>query len=422
MTYKRIILIVLCTILSIHCSDRERNNPLDPANPDTRGRPTGFTVYSQENEVVLFWDPIAAGDLGGYKLYKSRAGAAYREIAAVGPQVTRYNDLVDEYGVLYEYKMSAVAGAYESRFSESKAVTPGPTYTWIAEPEAGTAQRYSHDLGYRLTLFSQAYSPFRIVADPQQKGGAWVFSKYSGTIYKINSYGNAIAQVQQSMPSIWDMAIDEVFAELWVVRYSAGLVTLISASGRILNSLDTISRPLAVELDSRRHIGWIIDDSSDKVFYVQNMYGRLQIEDEFQLQNPKDIAVDEEAQSVWIADSSRVVKMDYQGREQLILNTPGHADLIACDRTRGNVWIIDRGNAGDYAKLIKYDKQGNRESEHAVFYNPAVIAVNEFNGSCLVSDLSYEHQGIWRCTKDGEITHVVENVVAYDMDIKYTNR
>jgi hypothetical protein len=410
---------ILLIVMGFHCSDRERNNPLDPDNADTGGRPTGFFAYAEKNIVKIHWQPINATDLSGYTLYRRKVGNPFRKLASLAPDVHRYEDVVDQYGITCEYKMTVMAGTYESRPTKVAKVTPGPTFTWLADPGDGAVKKFTHDLGYVLSMFSGAYSPFRIALNSARQNH-WIFSRYSGTIYKIDAYGNAIAQVRVGMPTLWDMDVDTLRDELWVARYGQGMVTLISHNAEVLHSIYDIGKPLAVAVDSRLQLGWVIDDSSKKIFRLQNDDGRLRIEDSYDLTNPKAIALDENNQTMWVADSSRIVRMSYEGRIEQVIDSPYYAELIAFNVQKGDIWYIDRRASGEFASLVKCDSDGNMLFEREVFYDPVAIVVNEFNGDCLVADLSYEHLGVWRCSNSGVIEHVIEKVRPFDLDIEYT--
>jgi hypothetical protein len=65
---------VLLFLIAAGCSNRLRDNPFDPGNPDTGGRPPGFVGIAGDSKVRLQWDFVVSGHLLGYELFRMLPG------------------------------------------------------------------------------------------------------------------------------------------------------------------------------------------------------------------------------------------------------------------------------------------------------------------------------------------------------------
>ena len=115
--YKYIVFVVILFIL-IGCADRERNNPLDPQNIETNGKPAGLDIISFGPKNILSWDVVKLEGLLGIKILRNSSGdTIFKEIALVTNK-SSYDDTNVDFGITYSYKIQYITESYQSPFSD----------------------------------------------------------------------------------------------------------------------------------------------------------------------------------------------------------------------------------------------------------------------------------------------------------------
>jgi len=392
------------------CSDRDRNNPLDPKNPNTKGSPVGLQVLAKERDVSLFWEPINLEGIEAINVYrKSSLDSGFALIGQVKSGASTYSDDRVDYGVEYSYRITALAGEYESPPSKAVAVTPGPTYVWVADRSSGYIVRLTHDLKHHLFAFGVLNFPYLIAVSPRERAG-WVFSLNSDTIYKLNSFGQVDVTLR-GFSEVTDMAVDTSSLNLWVAQAERGTISRHLADGSAAFSTRDVSKPKALAVDSRRHRCVAIDDGSVKRLVSITATGQTRALPYTDFQAPNDLTLSQNGDAIWVADSTRVVKIDFFSSTAGI--TVGEffwVSLIEFDNTRNVCWVVDLEPVGEPASLLKLDANGQILFKLNQFGNPRSIAVNEYDGSCLVADTGRAQ--VFRVTGDGGKIEIVGDFAA----------
>jgi len=113
-----------------NCVDRPRDNPLDPQNPKTHGKLIGFKLASRERQIFLSWERLDLKDLVGINIYRKQQGdSGFVKLEQSPISGREFVDTDVEYGIEYNYRLTAEVDGYESPPSEEKSIIPGPTYT-----------------------------------------------------------------------------------------------------------------------------------------------------------------------------------------------------------------------------------------------------------------------------------------------------
>jgi hypothetical protein len=391
-------------IVGYSCSERERNNPLDPNNPKTGGVLTGLNAFSQERQVYLQWNSIGLKDVNAINVYRKASDDSNFVLLGQVPSGTvDYTDKRVEYGKKYDYCITVQVGDYESPFSETASVTPGPTYTWVSDAGSGYVVCLTHDLRHHLFDFGILYFPYTIAVSPRERS-AWVYARYEDIIYKLNQTGEP-AVALQNLAAVTDMAVDTTLLDLWFSQSSNGTISKIQANGMRAFLVTTMQKPTALAMDSRGHYCWAIDAGSTRKLVRINNAGRIEASSE-PLRAPKDLAISEIDNAVWVADSASVVKYDFSAQPAGIAAEGFYfAWLIAYDERRNVCWVIDKEPPGQPASLYKIDVNGQVLFRLSEFGDPQSIAVSEFDGSCLVADPG--RAGLFKVSKDGSSIEAV---------------
>ena len=408
----RLALILSCAIsITLNsCSDRDRNNPLDPKNPKTKGSLVGLQVLAQERDVNLSWQPISLEGIEAINVYrKSSLDSEFVLIGQAKPGMTTYYDNRVEYGIEYLYRISARAGNYESAPSKEVAITPGPTYAWIADRSSGYIVRLTHDLKHHLFDFGILNFPYLIAVSPTERAG-WIYSLNSDAIYKLNSSGQ-VDIVLRGFLDVTDMAVDTSNYNLWVAQAANGSISRFQGDGSAVFSVRDVSKPKALAMDSRRHRCVAIDNGNIKRVVSITANGQTRVLPYADLRAPNDITLSQNGDAVWVADSSRIVKLDFfASTANLTVEGFFWASLIEYDNLRSTCWVVDLEPVGEPASLLKIDANGQVLFKLSQFGNPRSIAVNEYDGSCLVADTGRAQ--VFRVAEDGGKVDVVGDFAA----------
>jgi len=415
----RILQIILVVLVFISCSDRKRSNPLDPQNPVTRGRPTGVRVWSEEREVIVRWQPLRLKGIDGINIYRrALPDSEFVFIARVASDSFEYRDRSVEYGETYEYYVTVQVGNYESPHSTMLTVTPGPTYTWVADIQSGYVTRLTHDLQTHLFDFGILNFPSLVAVSPRERMG-WVYSKFGHRLYKVDAHGD-VDIVLDNYSGVYDIEVDALLRDLWVSQPGEGLILRIQSNGIVNMVSRHLSYPTALAIDQMRHRCWAIDQKEKNVVRL-TFDGRVSQMLQSEFVAPKDIAVNSTVGDVWVADSTRVLQFNFLGQPTgLIADGFYNARYLSVDEARGVCWVVDMEPPNTPASLIKLDSQGRVLFKLSEFGNPKCIAVNEFDGSCLLADSGYGYAGLWRISEDGSKIEYVDDFFApYDIAIEY---
>ncbi len=402
----RILALAAILLLVYGCADRDRNNPLDPKNPNTRGKPSGLRVVSVQDTVSLRWDALALDDLTAYKVYRRTLPATeFAMVGTVPAPGTSFEDPGLVFDTEYEYEISAVAGGVESSLSDSVRIRPGPTFSYAANNASRSLLRLTHDSRHlvRRTI------GFLNIFDLQPNGvtgEVWVidlFSLLSGDILRVTPAGDIQpGAVQLRGPRSLD--IDPRNGDVWVVDVRDSLVVKFDKDGSKLFEADNLGLPVAVSVDPANGDCWVADFSGGRAIRLSaDGSDRLISGENFSA--IRALAVSPTDGAVWASDSARVVKMDAAGTR--VLQVTGiftEAHKLAVFPADGAVWAIN----WDPSFLVKLDSSGTELFRIGQLARPEDLALNFFDGSCLLADT--DNDRLLRISKDGKTVEVVQQI------------
>lgn len=398
---------VVSLLIVAGCVDRPRDNPLDPQNPKTHGKPTGMRLASREHQVTISWDRLNILDLIGMNIYRlAPRDSVFVKLNSAPIPGREFVDRDVEYGLEYTYRITAETKGYESPESDATSIIPGPTYTWVADSYIGQVIRYCHDMRYELIRVGVIAFPTAIAASSSERA-AWVLERYSNRLYKISDSGK-IEVVVHDFDAPTALAVNQTTGDVWVAQRSHKTVTRLDSQGNLQRSFATFDEPIAVDVDDFNGECWVADRTARTVSRIP-LYGQGVFPLSRVFLSPQDVATDPENGAIWIADSSCVLRYDYSGHGSwIVVDGFFWASILAPCKTSNCCWIVDLCESGKPAKLLKMDAQGNVLFELAEFGNPRGISVNSFDGSCLVADTGYGR--LVRVSSDGESVEFIQNV------------
>ena len=378
--------VALAILALAGCSQRERANPLDPGNPLTGGKPTGFNAIASYATVQLRWDSRPDLGIDGFQLYRVAPGdSVWRPLGGVQPlEVSRYLDSGLVNGKLVRYRLDYVIGGVPAGRSVEDQATPGALRPWVSDPGAGAILQLSpdgRDVARRETRFGSAA---RIAVDPRD-GFLWVSSLDAGRVWTWNPDGFA-ALVITAVPSpdamalspfddsawicdrggvVWHFHRDGTVptpgrltpfeepgaiatcaldASVWICERGGNRVRHYSAAGVALGAA-FVQAPSRVAVDSLTRVAYVTSYTLGRIWRIAE--NGVLIDSTSAAVGPIGIAIDRARNRVWVADSdgARVLGLDLGtlAVAQTVTNVGSPYDL-AVDTATGDVWVVARAN------------------------------------------------------------------------------
>jgi hypothetical protein len=386
--YIRLYDFLLCCAAVIQifaCADRQRLNPLDPQNPNTLGQPTGLSVVSLRDTVTLRWDQLALRDLDGVRVYRRREGESRFSPIAIAPaSANSFRDLGVTFGLPYFYRIAAVAADFESPLSDSVQITPGPAFSWVADAGSGELIMLSHDGLHELLRTSAFGQPLRLQIDAR-RGCVWVLDRFGGEFSRVVMNGRRSLNSKRIFGA-WDLAIDQADGSVWVADSLANGLMKFDSTGALIKSLEGYKKLVALAVHPQTSDLWALDRATLRVL-IFSRAGELLRTVPVVLQQPMDLDIDARSGKIWIADGRRVLRLNSSGEDER-LNTPIFrlAYRLAADENSGGCWLIDYSSAIRGSDTIKLSATGEALFTSPGFDLPQNLAVNPYDGSCLIAD------------------------------------
>ena len=406
--------VCLALLLVVGCSNRERANPLDPRNPSTQGRPSGFVALAGNGSVVLSWQPEARPGVFGYQAF--RRGPGESEFHAISDVLPVSRSQLPDFGVTngsdYQYRLFYVLTEGPSGPPAEATATPGAIRPWVTDYGAAALLRLTPDgrhvlsseLGFlgptqvavdpasglvwtsdtfanRVVVFNplnggreeiaNVSRPFGVAVDPLGTTG-WICDPGNNRLYHATGLG------QPAQPALIPGVIDPLAVavhpgdgSIWVCEGLQNRVRRFDAQGLELWEAP-VSSPSRVAIDSVTRQSWVTSFSGARVIRI-GAGGEL-LDTLGGFQGPIGIDVDPRRGRVWIADAvaNQIVVTDRAGAVQFRLSSLSEVREIAVDRASGEAWATVPG-AG---MVVRISATGavNRRLEGLV--QPYAIAID----------------------------------------------
>jgi sugar lactone lactonase YvrE len=412
----RALLVVLTlATLAAGCSRRLRDNPLDPGNPETGGRPAGFNAVAGYASVTLTWTPQPALAIDGFQLERLDPGdSLYRPLGDVLPRgASTFLDVGRTNGLTYRYRIYYVIGGAPVRAPAEDLATPGPLRPWVTEYGGQRVARLSPDgrdvlfrvgnLGAvgglaldptgRLWCSAEAQGwlsgletsgDFRLRIEGIQAPGELAVSPADETVWVVDREGQLLHYGVDGSPatpgSIGLLASPEGLAvgpgdlSVWVCEGRGNRVRRYSAAGSIIASA-VVPQPLRVAVDSTTNIGWVTSYDQGRVYRIA---GDGTVIDSAAVGGPVGIAVDHAHGRVWVADEldGVAIALDLTTLARLVTvpSLVGVRD-VAIDRASGDAWFTVTG----LDALVRLDVNGHELARLAGLDTPLDVRLDPGN-------------------------------------------
>lgn len=339
------------------CSNRDRANPLDPANPNTGGAPSGFVALAGDGRVDLHWNSVSASSgLLGFHLYrKTPIDADYRSIAVLPPSSTGYADLGALNGLDHRYRLYYVSDDGTDRQPGVEDVaTPGRVRIWVVDGGRDALYRVTPD-GRRIAATYTGFNAPSEVAVDSVSGAVWVSDSFGGRVVVLNPATN----VRITIPGLVTpsgLAVDPLARVTWVCDEGGGRVYAFDPigdpSGAALEPLDV---PIAAAVDVFDRSVLVCERNANKLRRYASDHSLLAT---IAINRPSRVAVDSLTRRAWVTSfesgTLSSVLPSFTGLEHTISGLQGPIG-VAVDARRGRIWVAE----STIGRATAYDRSGN---------------------------------------------------------------
>jgi hypothetical protein len=412
-----ILLIVFSCLIS--CSDRPRNNPLDPkANikPDVN-----LSILSFNDRIELKWNETKLTDFKGYNIYKqNNPDSSFYMIARellVYPII--FTDFNINYNTTYSYYLTIQGEDNESLPSNIVTTTPGPGYNWIVDKWGYQIIKTTYDVQHKMEEYFTNWRPEDIAIDTE----------------------NNIALITQPTGRRIDI----------INIQTTNLEKFFTNEDR-----NFIENPYLVEFDSKNKLFWVTD-SSGTIYRISSIDFSINLI-QYYIVKPGEIFIQPNDEIVNIIDefSKNIYQFDLNGNFIKIISEIGNHTLIkpkkfVIDSVDNQFWLVEEMDDNDYlytgflsnsqislvdsfeyvfeihlnpidqlpwisvyedgiSSVMQLSKAGNRQLEltKTKFNNPYHVTHNPYDGSLLVSDS--DNSRVIHFKEDFEILGIFTNL------------
>jgi hypothetical protein len=394
-SFKIFVLCLLIILCFISCTERPRDNPLDPkanGNPDIV-----LSVLSFGNRVELFWNEIKLTNFSGFNIYrKADPDSAFSLIAKeLMPSRTNFNDFNIIHNVTYSYNITILGEQSESAPSNSVSITPGPGYNWIVDKWGYQVFKTTYDAQYQLERYYTDWTPQDIAID-SERNTALITQPVGQRMDIINTIGvglmatltnNDFSSIEH--PYLVDF---EPNHHMFWVSDSGGSVYRISSSDYSIQLVDLdINKPDEIFIHHNEGIVYIVDDNSNNIYRYNingNYINKFSEIGNYTFKKPKKIVFDSIDNQFWFIDISNDIDYLYTGFIDSsyisIVDSFEYVYDMHLSPIDQSAWISVFEN-GNY-KILQLSKAGSRQLERKGYYKPYHITHNPYDGSVLVTD------------------------------------
>ena len=405
MNIRVIIPVILFSLIISGCSQRMRNNPLDPQNPVTKGRPTGLTAVSQKHSVILSWNPVSLNGVLGYNLYRwIPEMSKSKKVFFIPSDSSSFTDIKLPYDQRITYCLSVVSSGYESPLSDSVFVTPGPYNYWLVDNYDDTVFRLSYDGMHVLAQTCYIPQPRAVSADSSSQT-AWVVNGL-GYLFKFSSSGDVLLTIKGlDRPS--DLNVDLSDNLIWIVDQNSTAITRYDLNGNFIGITKGFGEVSDISVDSSSEGCWVVDIKNKKVVL-------LSIDGEQKLSvdctAPRAVSCYHQDGWVWVADSLRMLRIWSNGNLEKVMDLNFPLISLSVDQKTGDCWGITKVNTKGENEVVKFNTEGILLTRVEGFYYARSLVANSFNGGCLVVDTG--HGRLVRLSKNGNIISILNSFFA----------
>jgi sugar lactone lactonase YvrE len=374
-------------LLAAGCDTRTRENPFDPLNPNTAGRPEWLTAGARDGFVDLRWVDGGLPGIEGFTVLRGLSPDTLEVVTEVPPGYRLFRDVGLARGVTYYFAVGFRFHGQEPLLTAIERATPGPDVPWALDEESSPLALLSADGRAVLSREAPGADLVDLSVEPSS-GRAWCVDYARGRAVVYNKDGNLDRTVSGfAYPT--RISVDLLTGGAWIVSFDEGTLTRYDTAGRISVVDTALVGPLDVEASP---IGgcWV----SDMLGLVHRYSPTGEHETVAQVARPSALSIAPD-NSVWLTDpvEDEVVKVSTEG---VIARAGGFDGPFGVAATPdGGCWVADR------ERVCKVDSDGSLVLTVEGFKGARSVAFNTRTGECWVADALGD--GILKIGEDGAI-------------------
>jgi DNA-binding beta-propeller fold protein YncE len=384
------------------CTDRPRQNPFDPQNPQAIVRPTGLRIVSEDRDVRLTWQPVERSDLMYYTVYRRAPDEVeFRSIAQVSPPKTEYRETGLEYNREYQYQLSYTTPQGESERSEAVSIIPGPNSKWVLDTGTARLIKLTFDTRHLITRGPSYFRPLAMAVSRRDRT-VWVGEGLADFVDKISRDGSLQVRIT-GIDEPHELAVNQVTGDCWFYDPRARVLGRIDALGRNVVGFtsERFSDEMRLAVNSLTGEAWLADVPGKILFRLSPSGVALST---LELAgSPAALAVSVKDNAVWMWDATtqEVVKMNTAGA--VLARAEGFENVmdLAVNEVTGDCWVVERSLTTRSGRVVRLSAAGERLLSLEDFTAPTSVAVDLFDNSIVVSDIG--RSSVLRISEDGEV-------------------
>lgn len=402
----RALLLILALVALAGCSRRERANPLDPGNPATGGRPTGFEALAGNGTVTLRWNTVGISGVVGYEIQRRISDTtAWVPIAGpLSPTTSRFHDIGLINGRRLDYRLYYIFNDGLGTLPAQDSATPGSQIPWVADFDAAVLARLTADGRHVAARTGGFDHPAQLAVDPGT-GQVWISDPFVGNVTILTPLGGATVVVG-GFQSPDGIAVDPSDHTAWVCE-DGGEVRHLHPDGSTASpgALTLLDLPIAVALDPVDRGIWVCERGGNRMrhYLASGVPDWAAV-----VRAPSRVAVDSVTHAGWVTsfETATVFRIDATGAVTDSVGGFGGPIGIAVDSRRGHVWVADTYTD----RVVVLDRNGNEVAHLGGVPEAREVAVNPATGEAWVT--APASGSVYRLSADATVLQIVTGLGA----------
>ena len=333
---KTVRLLILGLLMASSCTTRDPNNPLDPDNPLTGGKPRWLQAVSDSAAVDLFWSVPFFGDVRRVYLVDTRLDSVLWH-GPVGGGEFRHQGVPNHVPRGYRLELELLGGTLNQLPEET--ATPGPEVPWVLDALSEEVVRLSPDgVRGRNSVFSPGIVEMLV---DQPSGGVLTVNFFLSNVSLLDSSGNIVWTAPFFRPRKAVRSGDE----FWILDPGDSVVVRLNRNGR--RGVAVSLTGLATDLAEGLHLGaWV---AAEGLVYLDSLGSVTRVP---AAGFPQQIAGVRDG-GVWTLNSEgTLIRRSSRGDSLAAAQTSGIVRRLKTDPWGNGVWMVLTD------ALVRLDGQG----------------------------------------------------------------
>jgi sugar lactone lactonase YvrE len=385
-------LVLACTSA---CDTRTRENPFDPLNPETGGRPPWLNAAARDGFVDLRWEDGGMTGIDGFNIYGGNSADSLGLLVSIPGQYRLFREGGLTNDRTYYFAIGFVFYDGDVLLTAAEPVTPGPDIPWALDDDSAPLVHLGADGRAIVTRGAEGAQLFDLSVEPDQSL-AWCVDTMAGRLIAYDEHGR-LAATWTGFEYPTRVSADLRSGGVWMVSFDRGSLMRVDNHGRRSVVDTTLFMPLDVDASP---IGgcWVSD--AHGLIHRYSPSGEKSILEEY-LARPARLS-STTGNEVWVADPvlDAALLVSSSGILARVDGLDGPFDVAATPD--GGCWIADR------EVVLRADAGGEITLTVGGFTGARAVAYNPRLDECWVADTLADR--IVRVSADGEWATVMSDV------------